>query len=50
MPGVPGIHVLLAAPKTWMAGTSLAMTENFHRTLPRAATGNTVSTLPFRTP
>jgi hypothetical protein len=27
MPGlVPGIHVLLAAAKTWMAGTSPAMT------------------------
>jgi hypothetical protein len=28
MPGlVPGIHVLDAATKTWMAGTSPAMTE-----------------------
>jgi uncharacterized protein len=27
MPGlVPGIHVFLAASKTWMAGTSPAMT------------------------
>jgi hypothetical protein len=27
MPGlVPGIHVFCAAPKTWMAGTSPAMT------------------------
>jgi hypothetical protein len=27
MPGlVPGIHVLLAATKTWMAGTNPAMT------------------------
>jgi hypothetical protein len=30
MPGlVPGIHVLLSRPKTWMAGTSPAMTMNF---------------------
>jgi hypothetical protein len=29
MPGlVPGIHVLLAARKTWMAGTSPAMTAD----------------------
>jgi hypothetical protein len=28
MPGlVPGIHVLLTASKTWMAGTSPAMTS-----------------------
>jgi hypothetical protein len=28
MPGlVPGIHVLLVEPKTWMAGTSPAMTK-----------------------
>jgi len=28
MPGlVPGIHVLRAAGKTWMAGTSPAMTD-----------------------
>jgi hypothetical protein len=28
MPGlVPGIHVFLSAAKTWMAGTSPAMTE-----------------------
>jgi len=28
MPGlVPGIHVFLAANKTWMAGTSPAMTK-----------------------
>jgi hypothetical protein len=30
MPGlVPGIHVLLSASKTWMAGTSPAMTESY---------------------
>src|SRR5665213_1896133 len=29
MPGlVPGIHVLLFLPKSWMAGTSPAMTED----------------------
>jgi hypothetical protein len=29
MPGlVPGIYVLLVATKTWMAGTSPAMTKN----------------------
>jgi uncharacterized protein len=29
MPGlVPGIHVFLPSQKTWMAGTSPAMTEN----------------------
>jgi hypothetical protein len=29
MPGlVPGIHVLLAETKAWMAGTSPAMTEH----------------------
>ncbi len=28
MPGlVPGIHVFLCEPKTWMAGTGPAMTE-----------------------
>jgi len=31
MPGlVPGIHVLRGAPKTWMAGTSPAMTTDRH--------------------
>jgi hypothetical protein len=30
MPGlVPGTHALLAAPKTWVAGTSPAMTREF---------------------
>ena len=35
MPGLdPGIHVLLfACAKTWMAGTSLAMTENVVRSV-----------------
>jgi hypothetical protein len=29
MPGpVPGIHVFFSKAKTWMAGTSPAMTEN----------------------
>jgi hypothetical protein len=38
MPGlVPGIHVLRATTKAWMAGTSLAMTESlvqFQRNMP----------------
>ena len=34
MPGlVPGIHVLLAAGKTWMAGTSPAMTTESPKSL-----------------
>jgi len=39
MPGlVPGIHVFLSAAKTWMAGTSPAMTENVARSVVSSGT------------
>jgi hydroxyethylthiazole kinase-like sugar kinase family protein len=53
MPGpVPGIHVFLGAAKTWMAGTSPAMTKNDCEfsdfgTYAVAMSGNTASILVF---
>ena len=46
MPGlVPGIHVFryVAARKTWMAGTSPAMTARFERQLPIHMTSRTAT-------
>jgi hypothetical protein len=34
-PGDPGIHVFFFNPRTWMAGTSPAMTQTFRIDLPR---------------